>query len=1089
MVADLGEEEARRLLESSSDPGDRLVLQSLNSMGGGEQGGASRALRFLGQGVTQAFVAGNRYNPVKLLPNDPYERIEQRHEQMKREPEGALENVSYYSGRLAPELGASYGAGALTKAMGFGRLAQSAISNIPSALTFGSSKEDALVQSDNPAVRIGAEYAANLAGEGVFSLAGRALRRLRPPSETISKSVDDLTEGLRGALPDDLSLDEIEGLAEMMPKEQAEWLARRARPNPDEELFARIPARLMYDGTQEEVERWMAAQRILNARPPSEGIGKSLSDLTEGLRGRPASGAREILEEEVERQTRSLDAAKMAEVNPDDYVNFSTMGLSPEAEDGLRAQVRETVVEHGLSPKEVISNKQTIADSFGVEERDLIRGTTKELPRVQMLAMKNYLKTNTEQVARLSQMLAGDIPVARREEIVSEIAHLEGLNDELLTRFTLMRSEAGRQLQSLKIMAQFTNDPFSWYLRAAKVMDGRPVTEDVRHAIDGFLRADDMKGLTEYVSGLRKVTVGDRLAKAWKAGLLTIPVTHIANFTGNTTMFALESASDVTAYGLDSIAAAFTGRRQRANPFPGIGRGIMAGARALVSRDEALTRDILAALPISKKGLRMPTLAGLRREAAGQYDELSQVAPLDPKGAMGKFDIHKRVRFNNAFLDAWFNLPFRLLGEADAVFSQANAVRSLENSIRVAARNGEGVGATAAERLAWLRQNPGDERVLQAIADAEFATFRDKTLLGTRAGKIKRAIGVAGEPIIPFTQTPASIATKVTVDYTPAGVVKALGYWGGKIGGELSADAKQKAVVDALARAGTGSAVIALGWVAMSSGIVTGDLPENESDRRQFYLEGKIPYAVKIGGKWRSLERISPFGNLFHLGAAMHKYMTEKDLTLSERLAGVGGSTLRQITQQPFIAGTRQALDVLTDRSLRGFGDYAGGLAGSVVPGIVRATAQGVDPTIREARGITGRAQANIPFLSRGLPARIDEFGQEVRRPGGMDARLFDIFRSSPDKLDDDQLLRSLHDAGIQIGGRDKMKGESPEEYEQRMRDEGQQIRLWLEAYMDAGALTPEMADDMEDKIRAIRAGMTKDAKLRQAMRALGVTP
>jgi hypothetical protein len=1241
-------EAARRALVGSTNAQDRAILAALGSAAapatpsappaspdedGGFLKGAVNAARFLGQGATTAALSYAKISPTNLLPGNRanLRRAEARHEELKRDPEGIVENAAYYTGRLAPEF---LGTGSVLKGLtqlGVKGAARIGLGNIPTSASFAADKEGALVQSDNPALRFAGEYGANLLAQPLMRYGGRALRGR---ALGIGSDIRGALRGLRGPgreaaaadVVDELSAPAGDKQAWEMTREEFEsqpgtvfhggrgeyeistargtattgnptgafgafftpsrteaeryvsdfhggqgvvQAARLDLKNPYQMSFkemddiigvdwkklgfpegmvelrsrvARIKSALVaagHDGIVVGVPGKMRPQEIVAfsdasivqhrpaveraiqtgrpvpakvladypdlapTRPPSEAIAGKVDDLTESLRGHTAPGAKKILEEEADLQRRALNVARQAEVNPDDYMNVEKFGVDDEGKDRIRAIARRVIVEEGRIPKETVTNEQTIREAFGLSREDVLTAHGRDLNRVEFLASKNFIAENDAAADALRRQLADQgLPVRERVRIEAKIEAIDAESRAIWSPYSKTHSEQGRALQAAKISAQNSTDPFAWYHRADKMLDGRPLTDEIRRTIRNLLEAGDRAGLVDYVTGLRKPTIAEWLTTVWKAVLLANPAPHIANIIGNTTMKALETAKEVPGFVVDRAMGAVTGIEGKARPGTGIGRSLARAGQTFLEREEKFTADFLQILPFSKKGFRRPTLAGLRERAAGQYAEMSRLAQDDP--GLGKLDQHRNIKFNNAFLDAGVNVVFRLLGDADAVFSQAAAVQSLAQSARVEAKRGLGQGDTFLARLRHLDANPTDEMVFQALADAEYNTYRDRTALGSFVGGTKRLAEIFGgqlgriaaEGLAPFTKTPTSVAIKVGIDYTPLGLTRALRglkhlpdretramyRLARKALSERPATYEahrqvQLKIVNAMARSITGSAApIALGIYLASQAdeIITGPLPENAAERQQFWAEGKQPWSVKIGGQWRSMERVSPGGNLLMTGAGIYFAWKDKGLTAADKALKVASTTTRMLAEQPFLTGTKTALDLLTDPESRSLSKFGGGYAASAIPGGIRAIARGVDPTIREPEGIAQQVQASIPYASRSLPARIDQLGEEVRRPSGVGGQMLDIFKSSPDKLATDPLLRALNNAGVTFGERDRREGETAKQFEVRMRREGATLKEYLEEEQRYGNITKDNAKVIQQTIENLRTRMTK---------------
>jgi hypothetical protein len=150
----------------------------------------------------------------------------------------------------------------------------------------------------------------------------------------------------------------------------------------------------------------------------------------------------------------------------------------------------------GLDPKEKISWDQTreIARDLGLSPAELETGIAgkERLSGAEMLAVRNLIKENTEGIVYLQRELAtrgsslGEETV-RAMEMAIEAA--EKQNAELLDRFVRARTNAGRDLNNLKILANQSMDPVIWKARVKKLLNdqGRPMTAEIEARIQKII--------------------------------------------------------------------------------------------------------------------------------------------------------------------------------------------------------------------------------------------------------------------------------------------------------------------------------------------------------------------------------------------------------------------------------------------------------------------------------------------------------------------------------------------------------------------------------------------------------------------------
>jgi len=422
----------------------------------------------------------------------------------------------------------------------------------------------------------------------------------------------------------------------------------------------------------------------------------------------------------------------------------------------------------------------------------------------------------------------------------------------------------------------------------------------------------------------------------WKAGLLTNPSTHIANLTGNSAMLGLENLKDIPATGMDILASLFTGKRTKALPSigaqaQGFGEGIVKGAR------------------FARTGI-------------------------DPENVLAKVD-YQKVNLP-PILKQYTDVVFRSLGTGDKVFRQTFFKKTLAELAKVDGMNKGLSGQQLMNHIDEVFQNPPVPMVEKATKDALYGTFNSRNALSDFIGNGKRSLGNfrgVADFIMPFTQTPTNVAARIA-DYSPLGFGKAA-YQGATGGG-------QRAVVESLGRALTGTGIAGLGYGMAEDGNLTGTAPTNETEKNLWELQGKQANSVKVGDKYYSLEKLSPLGNILGMGANYQQ---------SGNASETGFQTIKGLKDMTFLKGMSSALDALNDPERYGK-SYIENTASSAIPSVVSALARQVDPTKRETNGAVEAVMNRIPGLKDNLLPKRDALGNETYYEGN---QLFSPVRQS----------------------------------------------------------------------------------------------
>jgi hypothetical protein len=470
--------------------------------------------------------------------------------------------------------------------------------------------------------------------------------------------------------------------------------------------------------------------------------------------------------------------------------------------------------------------------------------------------------------------------------------------------------------------------------------------------------------------GPRPAGMADKAVSLWKTGLLTNPKTHIANILGNTAMAGLETAKDLPATLVDRIIGLGTGRKTKAFSAATTAKATWRGAR----------EGAKDALEIIKRG---------------------------ENAEVGRWEVPETT-FKNPIFHAYTQVVRRALGAPDAFFRKMAFERAIAEA--------EKLGPVTPDVL------------LQAIADAEYAVFQGGGRTAGVQSRIARAgeafrkeLGPAGHVIAPFTRTPGNIVG-ATIDYSPFGAIRGArdvlrlikATKAGASGSELKA--LQKAASEQLGRSITGtSAAVLGGYILAREGKMTGHRPSSRPEQQQWDLAGKQENAVRLGGKWYSMNRFSPVGNLMALGANFYHLQQDPEASGADAVIAAAGSVGTTAMDQSFLRGVQEVSKTLEDPKGQ-IGKYGKNQVASLVPAVVGAAARASDRTIRDTRGgFLDAAKARIPGLSKTLPAQVDALGQEKRRSGSPLGEFFDPTAAREYKLDN-PVIAELERVGANLG-------------------------------------------------------------------------
>lgn len=618
------------------------------------------------------------------------------------------------------------------------------------------------------------------------------------------------------------------------------------------------------------------------------------------------------------------------------------------------------IVEEVPFEKATITWDETMkaAQSIGLDPAALSKKSASQLSRPEVLAIKDIVATNMDFITTAEQKLqSGTLKPSEAEALQRQVSTAMEQNLDLTDKFLERSSEAGRFLNSLKITANATLDPVTWLAKAQKIR-GEKLTDEMHSTIQELIANKDRTGLVDYVSQLRQSKPGEKLVNLWKVGLLTAFRTHEVNFLGNLGMATIETLKDLPATMIDWAASGVTGKRTKA-----------IGLDKLFASFKGVYEGFGKAKRIAKTGV-------------------------DPDQLMALNDIPKQVVYKHKLFNIYTQAVYRLLGATDAVFFQKQQQRILMEGALVRARqqlkNQEITADQVKATVKELFTNPTDDMVSNAIDSARYTTFKGDNKMADIASYIKRKVPVGGEIIIPFSRTPSNIV-KAVMDYSPMGFLTTLAK-------QVKGGFDQRLFAEGIARAVTGSSIIALGSALASKGLLRGTGSETEGTRNVANIARQLDTAVKIGDNWYQINRFSPVGNLLIMGADFYTAYKDAATTATstgDKLVKTAGqalfSTAKQATDQPMLQGVSRSLRAITEPKRFG-ASFLENLVGGVIPNIISDVRKGLDPRLLDPQTAGQQIQGDIPGLSKDISAKQTIFGQDrmtMDKEKGLPARLF----------------------------------------------------------------------------------------------------
>jgi hypothetical protein len=596
--------------------------------------------------------------------------------------------------------------------------------------------------------------------------------------------------------------------------------------------------------------------------------------------------------------------------------------------------------------------------------------------------------------------------------------------------------------------------------------------------------------LAQYVDGLKPSSGGEQAGALIRAGYLATVKGPIKNALSN------------TAWGLTQVAA---------EPFAVAADVVKAHAQSALTFGRIKPHEVRQlAFGLDKRGraLMGPSIREGLTKARKLWTE-----GVDLDNAGDKFELRQTVIPKSPVATAFIRRVGHVMEMGDKPFFEFAYQHSLYQRSKLigirAGFKGKALGAETDRLLA----NPTDGMMVGALEDAQYATFKNPTVLGnaladvqsklrqraeksTGGMKLASNIAQAGVAVVlPFSKVPSAVVS-AGVDMTPIGLAKAAVQAAAK-------DPNHPAVIQkALGRSAVTASLIAAGMALAKRGDVATE-PKNASERAMWEAEGKTDYSVKINGRWRQIAWLGPMAPAFLFGAFHTENSAEKVRegkpsdagTLAADDAAFVGKVLTE-------ASWLQSVNKIIDATKGQGGGQA--LAGALVPtpAIVGQVRTAVDPSKREVETLTDRTKNATPVVSRTLRPKTSVTGEPIprRAPGirGVLESFLDPSNPSTDRST--AVTKELDRLGVTIGqpsstvrlGREKLHRSRAERA--AVRDEA---GPWITRALDMVISQPgyeKFTDEQKEKIlrsviREFKQGADARDKMRRLQRPQSTTP
>ena len=446
--------------------------------------------------------------------------------------------------------------------------------------------------------------------------------------------------------------------------------------------------------------------------------------------------------------------------------------------------------------------------------------------------------------------------------------------------------------------------------------------------------------------------------KAWmRISMLFNPKTQVRNVMGNGLIAPVNYFGDMFSSYADKMIAKKTGVRTTGK----------ANVKAIL---KGMKQGAYESYNDYKKGINT-------RDMEGNRFEIGEGKSFNEKTAIGR-TLNRVDRLLNFVMDA-----------GDRIFSQSSFENSLQNQMILNNTN-------------EITQDMIDIAHQEALS----RTWNDnneytKFVLGVRRGLNKigfKGYGL-GDVLIPFAKTPANL-TKAIVDYSPAGMVKAI-IEGNNLKKSLSngqyTPQMQHQFVQDLGKATAGTMLYILGYALAKAGITTGE-SDDDKDTANFLKNtlGISSYSIKIGGKTFTYDWAQPIAAPLSITSNIVNKQKE-DATLYDSVLSSLDTAGNILLQQSFL----ESLNTVFNNNkgvATGVQEAIMELPSRTIPTFVKQIADMTDGTQRQTfeynkplETSVNKIKSKIPGLNKTLAPSVDTMGREIQKYGGKN-NIFNVF-------------------------------------------------------------------------------------------------
>lgn len=730
----------------------------------------------------------------------------------------------------------------------------------------------------------------------------------------------------------------------------------------------------------------------------------------------------QIKQAKVDQLVQAVKGGKLSSVIRDidtaDF-NFEHIDSAEELEEVFNAvsSVFEKEISHAKGGVQSFGDISKLAEELGSGVGTLkgLYGDTQNLA-ARVTSHRILLTASAKKVSELAHAAAGGDEAA----MLAFRKHVT-LHASIQARMKGVQTEIARALSAYRIKATHADLVTNEVNELVSALGGTSVNRDMAKKMAVLT---DVKKINKFARGSYLARTNNAIFEYWVNSILSGPITHAANITGNTLVAIGGVAERYTMASLGRVVKSSdptTFAEANAYAF-----GLMSGLRDAISISnqgfKALGESFSALGSSGVKGAQ-DVLRANASEFGTAYRAFATDAPVLDSALLGTREAPLAAHAISAenlnltgtlgaaadWLGALTRTPGRFLVTADEIFKTMNYRAELKAQAYRKAREEGLAGTDLAKRIEELVEGTGDITLQQkALTTARENTFT-KPLEGNLAEWQK---ALSHSPVmryvVPFFRTPVNIIS-YTFDHTP--VLNLL-----RKENVAKLEAGGAARDEVIAKMATGSVLYTTAVMLADSDMIVGSLGNRPESER---LAGEIPYSFKVNGEYYAFNRTDPIGMFFGLAADFSKLYKSIPNTEADKLTAMMMTAIsNNLVSKSYLSGVVDIISAFTDseRSGRAWDKVIQKYASSFVPAssLVRTARRETDPVVREVWSAMEAIKNTIPGLSDELYPLLNVFGEEVKSSGSLGPDALSPIYSS--KLrDDDPAVMEIYKNNVDL--------------------------------------------------------------------------